>query len=162
MSPNRSRMQTIVRPATESDAATIADFNRAMAWETEHKTLDPATIHAGVHSLLSRPEYGFYLVAETETQVVGCLLVTFEWSDWRNGLFWWIQSVYVHPDFRRRGVFKALYGAVEAKARETPDVCGLRLYVERDNDTAQKTYAALGMTETPYRLFEAEFLSETR
>ena len=155
-------MEITVRPATNDDATVIADFNRAMATETEHKTLDAATIYAGVRSLVSRPEHGFYLVAETENRVVGCLMVTFEWSDWRNGLFWWIQSVYVHPEYRRRGVFKALYKAVETQAHNTPDVCGLRLYVEQDNDAAQKTYAALGMTETPYRVFESELPLKTR
>ena len=144
-----------VRPATDADALTIAAFNVAMAHETEHKMLDATTVNTGVRGLLSRPEYGFYRVAETEGRVIGCLLVTFEWSDWRNGLFWWIQSVYVPPGFRRRGVFKALYQSVATDAGNTPGVCGLRLYVEQDNSTAQQTYCALGMTETQYRLFEA-------
>lgn len=128
-----------------------------MAWETEHKRLVPETITEGVRRFLDRPDYGFYLVAEIESRVAGCLMVTFEWSDWRNGLFWWIQSVYVHPDFRRQGVFKSLYRTVESKAREASGVCGLRLYVEQENTTAQETYQAMGMGETPYRIFETEF-----
>ncbi len=131
-----------------------------MAKETEHKTLDVDTVNAGVRGLLLRPGYGYYLVAELAERVVGCLLVTFEWSDWRNGLFWWIQSVYVSPEARRRGVFKAMYRTVEARAGESENVCGLRLYVERDNNTAQATYRALGMKKTAYRLFEAESLTK--
>ncbi|MBC8141281.1 MAG: GNAT family N-acetyltransferase [Armatimonadetes bacterium] len=153
-------MEIIVRAATDTDATTIAQFNRAMAQETEHKTLDEGTVNAGVRGLLTRPDYGFYLVAESEGRVIGCLLVTFEWSDWRNGLFWWIQSVYVRPEARRRGVFRALYRAVEAKADENENVCGLRLYVERDNAAAQETYRALGMEETAYRLFETECMGQ--
>ncbi|MBC8139088.1 MAG: GNAT family N-acetyltransferase [Fibrella sp.] len=125
-----------------------------MAWETEHRELVPDTIRDGIQSFLARPDYGFYLVAEIESRVAGCLMVTFEWSDWRNGLFWWIQSVYVDPDFRRRGVFKTLYQTVERRARESDGVCGLRLYVEQENVTAQETYRAMGMGKTPYRIFE--------
>ncbi len=149
-------MTFIVRSATDADVATIASFNRAMAWETEHRELDSDTVFAGVTSFLRRPDYGFYLVAEQDRQLVGCLMVTFEWSDWRNGLFWWIQSVYVHPEFRRQGIFKSLYQTVEDRAKNASDVCGLRLYVEQDNSTAQSTYRALGMHETAYRLFESE------
>ena len=150
-------MSIQIRPATESDVAVLAEFNQAMAWETEHKRLVSETITGGVRSFLARPDYGFYLVAEIESRVAGCLMVTFEWSDWRNGLFWWIQSVYVHPDFRQQGVFKTLYRTVETQAREAPGVCGLRLYVEQDNATAQETYRAMGMGETAYRIFETEF-----
>ncbi len=149
-------MTITVRPASDTDTPLLADFNRAMAWETEHRELDTQTITQGVRSFLARQDYGFYLVAEIEGRVVGCLMVTFEWSDWRNGLFWWIQSVYVHPDFRRRGVFKTLYRTVETRARETPGVCGLRLYVEQDNAAAQQTYRSLGMALTPYQMFETE------
>ena len=131
-------MSITIRPATDADIATLAEFNQAMAWETEHRSLIPEIITQGIQSFLARPDDGFYLVAEIESRVAGCLMVTFEWSDWRNGQFWWIQSVYVHPDFRRQGVFKTLYQTVETRAQEMPGVCGLRLYVEQDNETAQE------------------------
>jgi ribosomal protein S18 acetylase RimI-like enzyme len=104
--------------------------------------------------LIAQPALGFYLVAEMQGEVVGCLMVTTEWSDWRNGRFWWIQSVYVPAAWRRRGVFRALYGHVTSAAAREPDVCGVRLYVERENAVAQSTYRSLGMSETDYLLFE--------
>lgn len=143
-----------IRRATLSDAETIAVFNEAMALETEGKTLDPETIRAGVAALLSRPDLGFYLVAEHEGAVAGQLMITFEWSDWRNRLFWWIQSVYVRPEQRGRGVYRALHVRVREMAREAGSVCGLRLYVERENAAAMETYRRMGMHETHYRLFE--------
>jgi ribosomal protein S18 acetylase RimI-like enzyme len=146
-----------IRLATPSDAQALADFNRAMALETENKRLRPDVVLAGVHSLFNSPDAGFYLVAELERRVVGCLMVTFEWSDWRDGQFWWIQSVYVHPQQRRQGVFRRLYAEVANMAQARPGVCGLRLYVEQDNQVAQRTYSQLGMTATPYRVFEWEF-----
>ena len=150
-------MSITIRPAQLEDAATLAAFNRAMAWETEKKELGEEIIQAGVRSFLARPDYGFYLVAECEGKIAGCLMVTFEWSDWRNGLFWWIQSVYVHPDFRRQGIFRALYETVQSRAESSPEVCGLRLYVEQENHTAQETYRRMGMAETHYRIYESEF-----
>ena len=146
-----------IRNATTEDTTTIAAFNLAMARETEHKSLPKALVTAGVRQMLSRPDLGFYLVAESAGDVVGCLGVTFEWSDWRNGLFWWIQSVFVDPAHRRGGVFRGLYEHVIDMATNQASVCGVRLYVEKDNVTAQKTYAHLGMAETDYRLFEIEF-----
>jgi ribosomal protein S18 acetylase RimI-like enzyme len=143
--------------ATDADARTLADFNIAMALETEHKRLEPQVVLAGVKSLLARPEAGFYLVARWQGEVAGSLMVTFEWSDWRNGQFWWIQSVYVHPKRRRRGVFRGLYTEVKTLAQHHGNVCGLRLYVERDNQVAQQTYQQIGMNETPYRILEQEF-----
>ena len=147
----------IIGPAQRGDIDTIAAFNVAMAFETEHKSLDSETVIAGVGALLERPEYGFYLVANRDQRAVGCLMVTSEWSDWRNGLFWWIQSVYVLPDQRRGGVFRTLYQHARRLANDDPGVCGLRLYVERANLTAQHTYHALGMQETPYLMFEEAF-----
>ena len=144
----------VVRAATDADAATIAEFNIAMARETENYALDPQVIYPGVRAVLARPEYGFYRVAEINAEVVGCLLITYEWSDWRNGLLWWIQSVYVRQDARRRGVFGSLYASIRTDCAERPDVAGIRLYVEKDNDVAKSTYLGLGMTETDYRLFE--------
>jgi GNAT superfamily N-acetyltransferase len=105
--------RVVVRPAQPQDQAAIAAFNQAMALETENRPLDLATVQAGVAQLMARPELGFYVVAEVAGEPVACLLVTREWSDWRNGLFWWIQSVYVHPHHRRQGLFRRLYGQVE-------------------------------------------------
>jgi ribosomal protein S18 acetylase RimI-like enzyme len=146
--------QVRVRPAQPGDAADIARFNAAMALETEHKALDPATLRAGVEAALADSRHGFYLVAECDGAVAGCLMITYEWSDWRNGQWWWLQSVYVDHPYRRRGVFSALYAEVERRLGETPDAIGLRLYVERDNAHAMHTYRALGMHETEYRLYE--------
>ncbi len=143
-----------IRPATAADAETLVHFNREMAEETEGKTLDPETVRNGVQALFDHPSRGFYLVAVREEAIIGSLMVTTEWSDWRNGTFWWIQSVYVGPEARRSGVYTALHRAVRRRARETDDVCGLRLYVERDNAAARETYEALGMTETSYRMYE--------
>lgn len=125
-----------------------------MAWETEKKQLAEVTIQNGVQRLMEKPEYGFYLIAEDSSAIAGTLMVTTEWSDWRDGLFWWIQSVYVAPEFRRQGVYKAMYKKVQDLASENPDVCGFRLYVEKDNIIAQATYKTLGMTATDYLLFE--------
>jgi GNAT superfamily N-acetyltransferase len=136
---------------------TLAFFNTSLAWETEGKRLDPETITRGLQNLLRRPELGFYLIAEVEGEVAGALMITTEWSDWRNGLFWWIQSVYVRAEYRRQGVFKLLFEEVKQQARKDEEVCGLRLYVEHTNHTAQRAYSALGMEETGYRLFEIEF-----
>jgi ribosomal protein S18 acetylase RimI-like enzyme len=146
-----------IRRATFGDEQALANFNVAMAWETEHKRLDPVVVLSGVQSLLRSPDAGFYLVAQIDARVVACLMVTFEWSDWRDSQFWWIQSVYVDSDHRRQGVFRCLYKEVEGLARATPAVCGLRLYVEQSNEIAQRTYRQLGMAATPYRVFELEF-----
>jgi len=143
-----------IRPAVPADAETIAAFNEAMARETEGKTLDPATIRAGVKGLFSRPSLGFYLLAEETGMPAGQLMITYEWSDWRCGVFWWIQSVYVRPEFRGKGVYRALHQRVRQMAKEAGGVCGFRLYVEKENTTAQATYRRLGMHETRYLMFE--------
>jgi len=143
-----------VRRAHAQDADTIAAYNAAMAFETEGKRLLPAVLGAGVRRLVAEPALGFYLVAEAAGEVVACLMVTTEWSDWRNGRFWWIQSVYVQPAWRRRGVFRTLYTEVQAAAAREPDVCGLRLYVEHENTVAQATYRSLGMQRTDYHVYE--------
>lgn len=143
-----------VRSATQADAAALVEFNRAMAKETEDKDLAVSVLSAGVNWLLQNPTQGFYLIAERGGEVAGCLMVTSEWSDWRNGLFWWIQSVYVRPQYRRKGAYRRLYLHVKQLARERGDICGFRLYVEKENVNAQKTYQSLGMQETPYRMFE--------
>lgn len=143
-----------VRAAGAGDADVLARFNTAMALETEGKRLLPEVVGAGVRRLLGEPALGFYLVACAGAEVVGSAMVTAEWSDWRNGRFWWIQSVYVVPAWRRRGVFRALYAHIRAAASAEPDVCGFRLYVEQHNTVAQATYGALGMQVTDYRLLE--------
>ena len=146
-----------IRPAKLKDAGRIIEFNLRMAGETEEKKLEPDVLFSGVTAVLNEPDLGFYLVATDGSQVVGCLLVTTEWSDWRNGEFWWIQSVYVEPDFRRKGVFRSLYEATRKRAKESDRVCGFRLYVEQENVKAQQTYAQLGMKETAYMMLETLF-----
>jgi len=146
-----------IRRATFDDADRIVDFNTALAAETEGKTLDPRTIAAGVREALADPSRSLYFFAELEGEVIGQTMVTFEWSDWRNGFFWWIQSVYVDSRFRRRGVFRALHDHVRREARSRPNVCGLRLYVHHDNHRAMKTYAQLGMPQTEYLLCEEDW-----
>ena len=149
-------MSFAIRPATSADTKQIAEFNRRLAEETESKHLDVPTVLAGVQALLDAPEHGRYYVVESDDVVIGQLLLTYEWSDWRNGRFWWIQSVYVAPSHRRQGVFSALYGHVEELARQDPAVCGLRLYVEAHNADALETYRALGMSATGYHVLEIE------
>jgi ribosomal protein S18 acetylase RimI-like enzyme len=143
-----------IRQAAAADAPVLIEFNCAMALETERKELLPEVIGAGVRALLANPAAGFYVVAEAGQRVAGALLITKEWSDWRNGSFWWIQSVYVRPEFRRQGVYRTLYRHVQSMAAKDPGVCGFRLYVERENARAQSTYTSLGMQETHYRVFE--------
>lgn len=148
-----------IRQAGARDAAVIASFNAAMARETEHLELDPARLQAGVEAVLADSSKGFYLVAENEQgQVLGQLMITFEWSDWRNGVFWWIQSVYVAPWSRGQGIYKALYAQVRKSAAEAGNVCGLRLYVERDNKRAQEVYLRQGMRATAYDMYEVDFV----
>jgi|SRR5215831_21058022 len=147
-----------VRPATLLDSATIADFNSRMALETEHRRLDPERVSNGVVALLKDASKGAYFVAASDGRIVGQLLITFEWSDWRNGTFWWIQSVYVAEGFRGRGVFRALFQHIQEMAKQTPAVCGLRLYVEAENEGARDTYARLGMKRTSYEIFETDFV----
>jgi GNAT superfamily N-acetyltransferase len=146
-----------IRRATERDIARLVEFNAAMALETEHKALAEDVLRAGVARVLAEGARGFYLVAECDGAVAGCLMITYEWSDWRNGDWWWLQSVYIAPAFRRRGLFRALHAEVERAARATEGVVGLRLYVERENRRAQTTYAALGMREADYAMWEHEF-----
>ena len=155
-----------IRDAVPADAPLAAQWNVAMALETEHKALDPAVVGAGAAAGIAAPATARYFIAMDDAPVagretlgipVGMLMLTREWSDWRNGEWWWIQSVYVPPEYRRRGVYAALHRHVEALARATPGVVGLRLYVERGNARAQETYAALGMVDAGYAVFEQEF-----
>ena len=143
-----------VRMAEAKDIDIIAELNLAMAWETEQKRLNPATLKRGIRAVMDDSDFGFYVVAEAQSQIVGCLLVTHEWSDWRSGLFWWIQSLYVRPAFRRRGVFKRLHDFVKTQALDRPEVCGLRLYVEQSNHVAHQAYRRIGMTPRTYQIYE--------
>lgn len=146
-----------VRPATLDDADFLLECNLAMARETEDKPLDRVTLALGVRAVLKQPRRGFYLLAERDGAAAGCVLVTFEWSDWRNGDFWWIQSVFVLQAARRSGVFQALYADVEARATAAGAV-GLRLYVERENHVAQATYAERGMHRCNYLMYESSLV----
>ncbi len=143
-----------IRLAAIEDVGCIARFNQNMAMETEGRRLDDATIEAGVCAVLNDPARGFYLVASDGPKPVGCLMVTHEWSDWRNYWFWWIQSVFIEPDYRRQGIYSMMYESVLERAADRPDVGGFRLYVEKDNVRAQQTYLALGMTRCDYQMFE--------
>ena len=147
-------MPLTVRRATPADAPTIVEFNRLLAEESESKTLDLDVLSAGVAAALADPAKGPYFLAEHDGELVGQMQVTYEFSDWRNGWFWWIQGVYVRPDARRRGVFRALYHYVAEAAKREADVIGLRLYVERDNERAHQTYLKLGMAWTNYLFME--------
>jgi GNAT superfamily N-acetyltransferase len=150
-------MTLVVRAAAASDVETLVRFQLAMAAETEDKGLVPEVLRQGVEYLLAHPDEGFYLMADVNGEPAGSLMVTFEWSDWRNGRFWWIQSVYVDAAHRRQGVYSALHAAIRDQAASDPRGCGIRLYVERENSVAMATYRALGMDETVYRLFEETF-----
>ncbi len=149
--------QVKIRDAVRQDLDTLVEFNRRMAEETEGRQLDTKVLTAGVNAVFENHAHGFYLVAEVDGKIAGSLLVTSEWSDWRNGIFWWIQSVYVVSDFRRKGVYRALYNQVRERAGKSLQVCGCRLYVEKENDSAQATYRRLGMKDTGYRVFEELF-----
>ncbi|MBF8248314.1 MAG: N-acetyltransferase [Bacteroidetes bacterium] len=151
-------MPITIRPASESDAAVIAEFNSLIAKETEDKSLPPERVTKGVEAILDDPSKGLYFVAEEDAQVVGQLMITYEWSDWRNGNFWWIQSVYVMKDYRGKGVFKSLYNHVMNLAKGRKDVCGIRLYVDKHNERARKTYEKLDMKKTDYELYEIDFV----
>ncbi len=147
-----------IRPATLADHDTLVRFNAAMAWETERKQLDADTLARGVAAVFADPRRGGYWLAERDGEVVGGLLITYEWSDWRCGDWWWIQSVYVIESARRGGVFRAMYREIERRARETAGVIGLRLYVEWENERAQQTYRSLGMSQAHYHMFERSFV----
>ena len=153
-----SAIKINIRQATLAHAPTIAQFNARLALETEHRALDLKLVLKGVEALLNDPAKGIYFVAEVDGALAGQLLLTYEWSDWRNGNFWWIQSVYVSQPYRARGIFTALFQHVHELAAQRNDVCGLRLYVEGQNTRAQRTYERLGMKPTTYDVFELDFV----
>jgi ribosomal protein S18 acetylase RimI-like enzyme len=147
-------MAIVIRQAAPADAAVVCEFNRLLAKESEDKDLALALLEPGVRAALADAHKGRYFLAEAAGAIVGQLGITYEWSDWRNGWFWWIQSVYVVPAARRQGVFRALFRHVEESARADPAVIGIRLYVERDNHRAHHTYLSLGLAWTGYRVME--------
>lgn len=153
----KKKPEIVVRRATLDDSGILSQFNMSMAEETEGRQLDQTTVNAGVKQLLRDSRQGFYLMAEVGGSARGSLMITYEWSDWRNGLFWWIQSVYVEPAARRNGVFTALYQYVKQMAQDDASACGLRLYMEQDNLPARAVYMAMGMETTPYQVFEDLF-----
>ncbi|GAB2499202.1 GNAT family N-acetyltransferase [Arenimonas alkanexedens] len=145
----------VIRNASLDDIARMADWAVAMARETEDKALDLDTVSKGIRAVFNQPGRGRYFIAERRGEVAGTLMLTYEWSDWRNGDWWWIQSVYVAPEHRRQGVYAALYDHVKQAAEAREDVCGLRLYVEHHNANAQATYESLGMADAGYKMYEA-------
>ena len=151
-------MQTNVqlRKGQQSDLPALVRFNQAMALETETLSLDEVLLTKGVNALLSEPEKGFYLVAEADGdgEIVGSLMVTFEWSDWRALNYYWIQSVYIRPENRRQGIYGKLYQQVKTIAAENGGAASFRLYVEQENTKAQQTYQALGMEQSYYLMYE--------
>ena len=143
-----------IRPGRREDASDIVDFQIRMAQETEDFALDRLTVEKGVQAVFDDPHKGAYWIAELDGKVVGCLLTVPEWSDWRNGTVLWIHSLYVIPSARRRGVFRMMYENLKTAVEQSADLRGLRLYVERENERAQKTYNAMGMDGNHYKMFE--------
>lgn len=143
----------VIRKAIPTDASAIIEFQQKMAWETEQMILVEEIISKGVETVFKEPSHGQYYVAETDGKVIASLLITYEWSDWRNSNVWWIQSVYVLPGFRRQGIFRSMYSFIMKEA-EKNYVAGLRLYVETNNSAAQKTYESLGMKSEHYMMYE--------
>ncbi|MEP6786843.1 MAG: GNAT family N-acetyltransferase [Acidobacteriota bacterium] len=143
-----------IRIAVSADADALVEFNQAMALETEGKHLDGAILRRGVEAVFGDAKKGFYVVAEDNERIIGGLMVTYEWSDWRNSWFWWIQSVYIRPEARGQKIYSQLYDFVKAKAADAGNVCGFRLYVENDNYHAQKVYDKVGMEASHYLMYE--------
>ena len=149
------------RKGAISDIEIIVQFQKNMALETEEKILLESSIRSGVTEVIGDEQKGTYLVAEHEDKIIGSLLITYEWSDWRNGWFWWIQSVYVKKEWRRKGVYSHLYDEVKKLSLNEGNVCGIRLYVEKENKIAQTVYKNLGMYDTKYLLYETEFWEDS-
>lgn len=157
MTPTPSHAASIrVREATDADIKLMARWAEAMAMETEDRQLEPAVVRRGIREAVKDPNRGSYFMAEIDGEPVGTLMLTYEWSDWRCGWWWWIQSVYIATAHRRKGVYRAMYAHVLALARSRDDVVGMRLYVERQNVNAQRTYEFLGMLDAGYRMYEVD------
>jgi len=160
--PTSALDRLIVRPARMEDVDMLVTFSAAMALETEGRRLDMDRLRRGTQRVFDSPTRGFYVVAELPQEsspgVIGQLLVTYEWSDWRDATFWWIQSLYVHPDWRRRGVYRRMHEYIRQQARSRSDVCGLRLYVEAGNTGAQAAYRQTGLFPSSYRIIEEDFV----
>lgn len=148
------RKNIMVRLGNRNDINTIVKFNAEMALETENISLSTEKLQKGVTGLFNDPQRGFYVVAEWDGKVVGQTMITYEWSDWRNANFWWIQSVYVMPEYRGFGVFRSIFEYIKNKAKESSDVCGFRLYVSKYNVQAKRTYESMGMEMSYYEMFE--------
>lgn len=147
-----------IRFATLDDLETIVDFNAALAKESEGVVLNRERLRRGVRAAVEDPNKCLYFIAESAGQVAGQTMISFEWSDWRNGFFWWIQSVYVPPEMRRKGIFRALFEHIKALAESDKGVCGLRLYVDGDNHSAIQTYINLGMRKAQFDMYEIDFV----
>lgn len=151
-----------VRPAERGDLETIVSFSAAMAWETEGRRLDQVLLKQGTEAIMEAPDRGLFFVAGLDHggahELVGQLMITYEWSDWRNASFWWIQSVYVAPTWRRLGIYRRMHETVLTRARASGTVCGVRLYVDQHNDVAQKVYERVGLSPSPYRVYEEDFV----
>lgn len=148
-------MNLIIRPATPEDASKIAGFNVALARETEQCAINRRLVGAGVRTLLAEPRHGFYIVAATGKKIVGMALITFEWSEWQNRQWWWLRSVYVDTALRRQGVFSKIYGYIQEMAERQGNVAGIRLYVEKENSAALRSYCKLGLQPNAYRFLES-------
>lgn len=159
---NLLRDHLIIRRARPDDVDALVEFSAAMARETEGRTLNKERLRRGTVAVFESPARGFYLVAELPNApaggLAGQLLITYEWSDWRNASFWWIQSVYVHPAWRGQGVYRRLHECIVREARACKEVCGIRLYVERENRTAQSAYGRVGLVQAAYLMFEEDFI----
>ena len=153
--------EIVVRDATPDDSEFIADCNCRLAEESEHKTLDRLVLDSGIRRGMGNPAMCRYFVAEVNGRRAGMTMLTYELTDWRDGVIWWLQSVYVFEEFRHRGVFRALYDHIERLARRSPEVRGLRLYVRTDNERAVKTYRAMGMEPTGYEVLEKDWTKRT-
>ncbi|HEX8040161.1 MAG TPA: GNAT family N-acetyltransferase [Chryseosolibacter sp.] len=143
-----------IRPATLEDIPVIAEFQIRLAAETESVHLDRALVSTGIHALFNDPSKGTYYVAESGAEVAGCFLITYEWSDWRNAMIWWLQSVYVAEPERKKGVFRKMHEYIIETISNDPAIAGLRLYVEKSNVRAQAVYRSLGMDGDHYTVFE--------
>ena len=146
----------ITQPGIE-DINSLVDFNIKMAKETENKILNKKIVTKGVSEVLTDTTLGYYVIAKNKNTILGSLMITYEWSDWRNGMFWWIQSVYVEKEYRQQGVYKQMYSYIKDKALKDNSCTGIRLYVEQENKIAQSVYTKLEMKETHYKLFEIDF-----